>query len=176
MPKKKANNESGNEDDMFGSFDEELVEMRERMDRIFDAFMRNELGPERAPAVYGFAVQTSNDGEPVMREFSNAPKPARIAGGEQAEREPLIDVLESDTMVRVIVELPGVRKEDVKIDAHERLLDLEVDNEFKQFHEQVDLPCGIQPDSVKANYKNGVLEISMKRIAKKRKPRTVQVD
>jgi HSP20 family protein len=176
MPKKKASNESGDEDSIFSSFDDELNEMRERMDRIFDAFMRNELGPDRAPLVYGFSVQTGQDGEPVMQEFGNAPAPPKISDRQPVEREPLIDVIESGEIIKVIVELPGVRKDDIKIDAHERLLEIMVDNDSKPFHEQIDLPCDVIKSSVKAGYKNGVLEISMKRIARKKKGRTVQVE
>ena len=176
IPKRKANNERGDEEDLFSSFDDELAEMRERMDRIFDAFMRNELGPDRAPLIYGFSVQTGQDGEPLMQEFGNAPAPPKISDKGPDEREPLIDLIESGEMIKVIVELPGVRKEDIEIDAHERLLEIEVDNESKQFHEQIDLPCDVLKNSVKAGYKNGVLEISMKRIARKKKGRTVQVE
>jgi HSP20 family protein len=175
MPKKKAPSVRRDED-FFGSFDEELVEMRERMDRIFEAFMKNELGPDRTPLVYNLSMQTGDDGESVMQEFGNAPEQALIDDGESQEREPLIDVLESDALVRVIVELPGVQKDDIKIDAHERSLEVTVDNEVKQFHELIELPCAIQPDSVKASYKNGVLMISMNRIVKKRKGQAVQVE
>jgi HSP20 family protein len=174
MPKKKAPN-GRRDENFFGSFDEELVEMRERMDRIFDAFMRDELGSDRAPLVYSLSLQNGEDGEPLMQEVENAAERARIGGGESLEQKPLIDVLESDALVRVIIELPGVQKEDVKIDACERSLEVAVDSDVKQFHELIDLPCAIQPNSVKVGYKNGVLLISMNRIAKK-KGRTVQVD
>jgi HSP20 family protein len=176
MPKKKANHERKDEEDVFGSFDDELVDMRERMDRIFEAFMRSEFGPDRAPLVYGFSVRAGEDGEPVVQEFGNSSAPAKVASKEEQEREPLIDIIESADLVRVIVELPGVQKSDIKIEAHDRRLEIGVETESKQFHEQVDLPCNIIPDSVKASYKNGVLEISMKRLAKKRKGRAVQVD
>jgi HSP20 family protein len=146
------------------------------MDRIFEAFVKDELGPDRAPLVYGLSMQAGEDEEPMVQEIENVPERAMIGGCESKEREPLIDVLESDALVRVIVELPGVKKDDIKIDAHERSLNVAVDNDVKQFHEQVDLPCAIQPNSVKASYKNGVLLISMSRIAKKKKGRTVQVD
>ena len=176
MPKRKANDERNGEEDIFGSFDDELAEMRERMDRIFEAFMRNELGSDRAPLVYGFSVQTGQDGVPVKREFSNAPAPARLGDKEPEEHQPLIDVIESGETVRAIVELPGVKKEDIKIEVHERLLEIEVDNESKQFHQQIDLPCDVLLNSVKASCNNGVLEISMKRAGRKKKGRTVQVE
>jgi len=176
MPKKKA--PSGKRDeDFFGSFDEELVEMRERMDRIFDAFMKNELGPDRAPLLYGFSMQTGEDGEPVMQELGSAPERARIGGGESPEREPLIDVIESGEQVSVIIELPGVKKEHVKIEVLERSLQVDLDDDIKEFHERIVLPCDVLPDSIKASYKNGVLEISMRRVAaKKKKGQIVQVD
>ena len=175
MPSRKPEREERDGVDLFGLFDDELAEMRERMDRIFDAFMRDELGTDRSPTVYGFSLQTSQDGEPVVQEFGSSPPPAMIGNGEPQEREPLVDVLESEAMVRVIVELPGVQKDDIKIDARARSLEVTVDNDAKQFHEQIDLPCNIQPNSVKASYKNGVLVISMNRVNKKRKGRTVKV-
>ena len=176
MPKKRTIDGGKDEEDLFGSFDDELAEMRERMDRIFEAFMKNELGPDRTPLVYGFSLQADLDGEPVMQEFGNYRTTSRIGAREPEEREPLIDVIESNEQVRVIVELPGVRREDIMIDARERSLEIEVDNELKQFHQQIDLPCGVLPDSVKASYKNGVLEISMRRLAIKSKGRTVHVE
>ena len=175
MPRKKGNDEREDEGDMFGTFDGELAEMRERMDRILDAIMRDELGPDRAPLVYGLSMRTGEDGVPVVQEFGNSPKPAKIGSGQLEEREPLIDIIESDEQVRVLVELPGAMKDDIRIDANERLLEIDLDSESKQFHERIDLPCVVLPESVKASYKNGVLEISMKRIAKKRKGRSVPV-
>jgi HSP20 family protein len=174
MPKKKASNDKN--EDFFGSFDEELVEMRERMDRIFEAFMKSELGPDRAPLVYGFSMQTGEDGESEVQEFGNAPRQTRIGDKEPQEREPLIDVIESGERVSVIVELPGVVREDIKIEVLERSLQVEVDNESKRFHELIELPCDVLPDSIKAIYKNGVLEIAMKRVATKKKRRTVPVE
>jgi len=175
VTKKKLRDEREDDNDDFVSFDEELAQMRERMDRIFDAFMKNELGPDRAPMFYGLSMQIDQDGVPVVREFGNGPVPARIEGGKAKEREPLIDVLESDEQVRVIIGLPGVRKEDIRIEAQDRSLEVEVDAEERRFHEQIDLPCAVLPDSFKATYKNGVLEISIKRIGRK-KGRKVRVE
>jgi HSP20 family protein len=175
VPKKKASS-GKREEDFFGSFDEELVEMRERMDRIFETFMKGELGPDRAPLVYGFSMQTGEDGEPVVREFGNAPRQARIGDKEPREREPLIDVIESGERVSVIVELPGVKKEDIKVEAFGRSLQVEVDDEAKRFNERIELPCDVLPGSIKASYNNGVLEISMKRVGAKKKRRTVPVE
>ena len=175
MPKRKAPNGKRDED-FFGSFDEELVDMRERMDRIFDAFMKNELGLDRSSLVYGFSMQTGEDGEPVMQELGSAPEQARTDGGRSPERKPLIDVIESGEQVSVIVELPGVKKEQIKIEVLERSLQVDLDDEVKEFHERIELPCDVLPDSIKASYKNGVLEVSMRRVAKKKKGRTVQVE
>jgi HSP20 family protein len=176
IPRKKVDNEKGDEVDLFDSFDDELVDMRERMDRIFEAFMRNELGPDHAPLVYGFSMQTGEDGEPMMQELGSTPEQARIGGGRSPEREPLIDVIESGEQVSVIVELPGVKKEHIRIEVLERSLQVDVDDEIKEFHERIELPCAILPDSIKANYKNGVLEILMTRVAMKKRARTVKVE
>jgi HSP20 family protein len=84
--------------------------------------------------------------------------------------------MESDEDVRVIMELPGVEKKDIKVQANERSLDLEVVGQEKRFRKHLELPCDVLPDSAKANYKNGVLEIVLKRHAPKRKGCEVRVE
>ncbi|MEM4702494.1 MAG: Hsp20 family protein, partial [Archaeoglobaceae archaeon] len=43
--------------------------------------------------------------------------------------------------------------------AHERSLELKAEGATRKYHEIVNLPAEVDPDSAKARYNNGVLEV-----------------
>ncbi len=71
-------------------------------------------------------------------------------------REPLVDIFEEDSQLRVYVELPGVEKEDIKLDFGENRFELRA----KNFYKEIQLPHGhFSKNAFSTEYKNGVLEI-----------------
>ena len=121
------------------------------------------------PVVYGYSMTMGPDGKPVIREFGNF-KPSRVRGlptrGEQ--REPLVDVITGDELVQVTAEVPGVDKQDIDLTVAENSLIISVDTEKYKYHKEVPLPERIDPESASATYKNGVLEVSLRKLAKKK--------
>ena len=49
----------------------------------------------------------------------------------------------------------------------ENTLEISVDNHSRKYHKLIDLPCEVIPKSSKASYKNGILDIVIKRKEKK---------
>lgn len=172
MPRKKRKDDWG---DMFESFDEEIAEMRDRMDRVLERMLSGELMEAKDPLIYGVSMRVSSEGVPLIQEFGKA-RPAELADAEPPAREPLTDIREDVDRVTVIMELPGVDKKEIKVTAEDRYLDLEVDSPDKRYSKHLDLPCNVLPGSAKANYKNGVLEVVMRRPAPKRKGKAVRVE
>ena len=162
-------------DDAFQMFDVELGGLRERMDRILERMLSGELTETEDPITYGFTMRMGPDGAHSIQQFGNA-LPPQPSDPEPPAREPLTDIREDKDKVTVIMELPGVDKEDIKVMAEDRDLDVEVDSPDKRFSKHLDLPCDVLPASAKANYKNGVLEVVMRRAASKKKRKTVKVD
>ena len=91
-------------------------------------------------------------------------------------RFPKVDLMEYKKSVNIVVELPGVTKEDVKIVLEDGVLTLSgekknsvdekdevtvLTNErtFGKFERKFELPENINPDDVKANFDNGLLNI-----------------
>ena len=166
------------DDDLFGLDDDFHMRIHERIDRLMrEAFANVEdmkVEPGRS-FVYGFSMQTGPDGKPVVKEFGNVPKSG--AAHMPGEREPLVDVIDGESEVTVIAELPGVEKEDIDLNADERSLSIIVDAKERRYHKELRLPADVDPDSIKAAYKNGILEVKLKRIERKRNvKRKVQVD
>jgi HSP20 family protein len=130
---------------------------------------------EMGPIVYGYSMTIGPDGKPVIREFGNV-KPSMKAtplgvprpGLElKEEREPLVDTMVEDSIVRIVAELPGVEKKDINLQSTEKTLTISVDTPDRKYHKELELPVEVDPDSSVASYKNGVLEVTLQR----RKPR-----
>ena len=79
-------------------------------------------------------------------------------------RKPLIDVLETEETVHVIAEMPGIEKENIQLNATDLILDIETIDGNPKYSERVELPVKVDPQSAKATYKNGVLEVTFKRL------------
>jgi HSP20 family protein len=103
---------------------------------------------------------------------------------------PPLDVFQDKDHVFVKCELPGMKKEDIQISLHENALTIsgERKNErevkegdgwrserfFGRFHRSVTLPVLVDPANVKAQYKDGVLAVSLSK-AEEAKPKQIEV-
>jgi HSP20 family protein len=100
------------------------------------------------------------DGIPHVREYGNSIgscSPMINAG----EKEPFTDVTRNGDKVSVIVELPGVKKEDIVLEGNKSSLNVTVDTENKKFRKSIALPCDVDEESAHAEYNNGILEVSL---------------
>jgi len=152
------------EEDWFSEFFrfpfEEIDEIFRRIMRDFDEIFRKAEFVEGKPIVRGFSIRIGPDGKPEIREFGTKPL-IREEGVE--ERKPLVDVIETDDEIQVIAEMPGVNKEDIELNASETKLEIKAEGENRKYYEVVDLPDEVDPNSAKARYNNGVLEVILKR-------------
>ncbi len=114
---------------------------------------------EWGPFVYGYSVKIGPDGKPEIREFGNV-KPSLRGPQVKEEREPLVDVVETDGEVQVVAELPGVDKKDIKLTATEDELTISVENPERKYFKQVALPVKVRVREARTQYKNGVLEVA----------------
>lgn len=79
----------------------------------------------------------------------------------------MTDIVDEGNKVKVIIELPGVELEDIKLNAENSVLDISVDREDRKFSKKLQLPSSVSPDSAKATYKNGVLTVIMEKSSAK---------
>lgn len=141
---------------------------------------------EIGPIVYGYSATFGSDGKPIIREFGNVKSPGSISstrGGFTpatrpqitAEREPLADVITSDKEVKVVVELPGVTKENIKVNSYENSVEISADTSDRKYRRLVDLPPEADTQAAKSNYKNGILEIIFSK-KQESKPKGKEID
>ncbi len=160
-------------DPFFGDVDEMFKEMEKMMDEEMKSFTEKvpkEYVKERklpdgstvkelGPFVYGYSMKIGPDGKPEIQEFGNLKKGLKGPPEVKEEREPLVDIVETDTEVRVVVELPGVEKTDIKLHGTEDSLEIAVDTSNYKYGKEVQLPTKVQVKEARSTYKNGVLEV-----------------
>jgi HSP20 family protein len=120
---------------------------------------------EMGPIVYGYSVKIGPDGKPVVRKFGNIDAFPNLLGGGMAvkgEREPLVDVIKGEGEIRIVAEVPGVAKEDLKVTADENTVTIESLTGDQKYHKRIDLPEAVDPKTAKSTYKNGILEVSFR--------------
>jgi len=176
-------------DPFFGDIDRIFREMEERMEEEFKDFTKKvpkdyvkerklpdgSTVKEFGPFVYGYSLKFGPDGKPEIREFGNIRK--SLKGPEvKEEREPLVDVVETNSEIRVVVELPGVEKTDIKLHGTEESLEISVDTPQYKYYKEVTLPVKVRVKEAKSSYKNGVLEVILPKAEPPEKPKGEQID
>lgn len=154
----------------FFGFDEEFEKMFEELQRMAEEAFSAPFEEMEKPFVHGFSIRIGPDGKPRIQEFGN--RPSRSPSGEpmiSEEREPLTDLIEGEEEVSVTVEIPGVEKEDIDLEVMEDTLEITVDAPQRKYHKLLELPCDVKPKTTKATYKNGILDVEIKRKEKKKK-------
>ncbi len=114
------------------------------------------------PFIYGFNLRFDETGKPVLNEFGNV----SAEGVHQVElREPLTDVIERPQDVTVIIELPGVDEKEIDLKIQADGVCIDVESQERRYKKDIKLSCKIDPKTAKSEYKNGVLQILMNRVA-----------
>jgi len=127
------------------------------MDNMFN----NSLRLENNPSTQGSSTSTdlSTWNEPQIRNWS-----------------PNLDVSENDKEITINCELPGIDKNDVKIDCHNGLLTItgerkhekkeenekyhRIERSYGKFSRSLRLPEGCDPSKICACFNNGVLKVT----------------
>lgn len=148
---------------IFEEFEKQMEEMNELMEK-----MMHEAGKE--PLVYGYSVHIGPDGIPHVEQFGNMRQDGHPQIGGlpaprgQDVREPFASSIidEKNKELCITVEMPGVRKEDIELNATENQLAIKADSNGRKYFKTITNPSPVVPDSAGAKYNNGVLEITLK--------------
>ncbi|MEM4280885.1 MAG: archaeal heat shock protein Hsp20 [Candidatus Caldarchaeum sp.] len=167
-------------EEMQREFMEELRRMMDYIPRELVRETRTPTGVRRqyGPFVYGYSITIGPDGKPVFRQFGNILPSALPKGVEvKAEREPLVDIIDEDKSVKVVAELPGVRKEDIELLLEGRRLTIRVDTAERKYYKELELPAEVESTGIKAEYNNGVLSVTLpKKETTKHKGERIKVE
>ena len=134
---------------------------------------------------FGLMRRFSNDMERLFEEFGGFRFPQFFGKDfapfrmevENVEWMPAVEMLQNNGQLVVRADLPGMKKEDVKVELTDNLLTLSGERKHEQeeqhedfyrsersygsFYRQLPLPQGVQTENANAVFHNGVLEITM---------------
>ena len=104
---------------------------------------------------------------------------------------PRVDIKENKTNYKITAELPGMEKDDVKVEVKDRVLTIEgekkeekeekednyyrVERSYGSFHRSFSLPEDITEDKIKAAFKNGVLTLTIPRSKEEQKAKQIDI-
>jgi HSP20 family protein len=117
---------------------------------------------EGMKGVFGFSIKTAAGGKSVVEPFGNVKKTPQGPKVEE-EREPITDIFDEKEDVRIYAEMPGVDKEDIKLDLKEDILELKARTKDRKYHKEILLPAKVKADTLTSSYKNGILEVRIEK-------------
>lgn len=93
---------------------------------------------------------------------------------------PKVDVYETENSLNVEVEIPGVKKEDIKLTLEDNILTIQGEKKvelkkdiqksfrcermFGSFKRSFTLPVDVNPDKVNAKFENGLLTVTLEKV------------
>lgn len=125
------------------------------------------------------------DGKPIFDSFGNVEKKSTKVPEKEPEarpeRDPLVDVYEEDDQIVVVMEVPGVEKDQIKIEASSMELEIIANNTENREHpvsyrKSIPLPKEINPNVAKARYTNGILEVKLTKVGEKQQKKKINID
>lgn len=121
---------------------------------------------EGMKAVYGFSVKTMAGGKPVVESFGNIKKTPHGPKIDE-ERTPITDLFDEKDEIRVCAEMPGLDEKDIKLDLKDDILEISARTGDRKYRQEVLLPAKANPEDMTFAYRNGVLEVRIKKATPK---------
>jgi len=117
---------------------------------------------EGMKGVFGFSVKTAVGGKPIVEPFGNIKKTPQGPKVDE-EREPITDVFNEKDEVVVISEMPGVSEDAVSVELKDDILEIYAVAKDRKYRKEVLLPAKVKYNTLSRTYKNGILEIRIKK-------------
>lgn len=117
--------------------------------------------------------------------------PGATAGENEIIYQPRIDISEDEKNINIEAELPGVKKEDIKLQLENNILTIDGEKKnlstgektyfrneriFGKFSRKFTIPTDVNIDAVSAEFTDGILNINIeKKIEKPAQERTIEI-
>jgi HSP20 family protein len=139
--------------DVLDELDKYIEEMEKQ---VQEAWMDSLNHLETHPFVSGFSFRMGPGGKPSVQVFGD-----RLLD-QDGYRAPLSEQIldEKNRTLRLVLDMPGVEKDDIKVDATSDSVVVMAERGTRKYKADLTLKSEIKSNSGRAEYKNGVLEIS----------------
>ncbi|HTY74652.1 MAG TPA: Hsp20/alpha crystallin family protein [Candidatus Nanoarchaeia archaeon] len=92
--------------------------------------------------------------------------PKKFGKGKYREPKPLIDMFQDNAWVTIVAEIAGFNQETVKVSVKDQKLILSAKAKDRRYYKSLNLPKVVIPAVAHTTFKNGVLEIKLKKALK----------
>ncbi len=107
------------------------------------------------------------------KKFPNKKSDFKQENYENAMKEIFYDIFDEGEKLKIIIELPGVNKKDIQLQAAAN----EIEITTPHHHTIIKLPIPVNANIAKARYTNGILDIELEKIAQSKKlKKKLQID
>ena len=134
------------------------------------------------PYFYGYTIEVGPDGQPIVNTFGNADQFNGSTAGSRPQnvsesQDPAVDVLESkkDNSIKIIVEMPGVTKENIKVTENQGMVNITAENGDRKYNKNIPTGKKLDADKSKAKYLNGILELKIP-LRKSEEEKNIRID
>lgn len=79
------------------------------------------------------------------------------------EQKPLIDIFQENSYITIVAEIVGFNKETLKINVKDQKITLSAKSKDRRYYKSLNLPTVVIPNAMHTKFKNGVLEIKLKK-------------
>jgi len=117
---------------------------------------------EGMKGVFGFSIKTMAGGKTTVEPFGNIKKTPKGPTVEE-EREPITDVFDEKEEFVIMAEMPGIDEEAISLDLKGDILEIKAVSRERKYRKEVLLPAKVKPETLVSNYKNGILEVKIKK-------------
>ena len=150
-----------NEWDEFEHLFQKMMQPFKGLDKVWGDMKSSDNAQTFGPYYYGYSMTVGPDGKPVVKEYGNV-RPGLLPTSEI--REPFVDVIvdNKEKILKVVAEMPGIEKNDIKIEVVGHTINLDAENNNKKYQTKIPIKHKIDEDSAKATYSNGILEVKFK--------------
>ena len=150
-------------DKFWKDIDKFFEEYNKDFERAFKQSFKNLSKGSEDSITWGYKMYWDNSmDKPVVKYFGNFdPTTGKLL--EEGWRIPPLERLYDDknNVWNVIVDLPGIKKENISISATNSYINLEATSKKRKYKHKVDFDQEIDPESVKAKFNNGILQITV---------------
>jgi|Deesub1362B_J571_1020462.scaffolds.fasta_scaffold00003_441 HSP20 family protein len=152
-------------------FREEMRRIRKMITELTNISSREweELSKSKRPVVFGFTYRWSTGMEkPDIRFFGNV-KPKTPFGMKIEDTvSPAYDIIDKDNHYEIVIELAGVRKEDVELSVRDDKLHVKATSPYRTYEGMIPVPQDAVTEDIEAKMNNGILVIKLKKSKDKR--------
>jgi len=141
---------------------EKLVELASGLKDGETKTVQRESDLSGRKAVFGFSINTLAGRKPVVETFGNIKKTSKGLVVKK-ERAPVADVFDEKDEIKIYAEMPGIMEADINVHLKGTILDISAQSGERTYHDEFLLSDKIKPETLKFNYKNGILEIIIKK-------------